>query len=431
MIQSVFPASGPLSGYFRTPGDKSISHRSAILGALAEGTTRVSGYSSAEDCASTLDCLLALGVQIERSDPSLEIHGVGKGSFSEPTTVLPCGNSGTTMRLLLGVLAGMDMYAVLTGDESLSGRPMGRVLEPLWDMGARYDGRLNGRYPPIGIRGRRLWGIKYKTPVASAQIKSALLLAGLRADGETEIVEPAPSRDHTERMLSAMGAQIEWGDRRALLYPSMLNAITINVPADPSSAAFLLGAAIVTPDSEVVARDVCLNPTRTGFLAVLERMGANLSIENQRDEGGEPIGDVRARHSILRATEIGGDEIPALIDEIPLLAVLATQAEDRTVIRDAAELRIKETDRIGVLASALRQMGASVDEREDGLEIHGPAKLHGAEVDPRHDHRLAMSLSVAALVAQGETHVLNAECVGVSYPEYWNDLERLLGREHG
>ncbi len=431
MIQSVFPASGPLSGYFRTPGDKSISHRSAILGALAEGTTRVSGYSSADDCASTLDCLRALGVQIQRSDSSLEIHGVGKGSFSEPTTVLSCGNSGTTMRLLLGVLAGMDMYVVLTGDESLSGRPMGRVLEPLWDMGARYDGRLNGRYPPIGIRGRRLWGIKYTTPVASAQIKSALLLAGLRADGETEIIEPAPSRDHTERMLSAMGAQIEWGDRRVLLYPSMLKAIMINVPADPSSAAFLLGAAIVTPYSEVVARDVCLNPTRTGFLSVLERMGANLSIENRRDEGGEPVGDVRARHSSLRATQIGGDEIPALIDEIPLLAVLATQAEGRTVIRDAAELRIKETDRIGVLAAALRQMGASVEEREDGLEIHGPAKLHGAEVDPRHDHRLAMSLSVAALVAQGETHVLNAECVGVSYPEYWNDLERLLGRQHG
>ena len=429
MIQTISPGP-PLRGTVRAPGDKSISHRSALFGALAEGTTRVRGYSPAEDCASTLACLRALGVEVRREDDALLIEGAGSDGFREPEEVLPCGNSGTTMRLLLGALAGMDLYAVLAGDESLSRRPMDRVLEPLWRMGARYDGRSNGRYPPIGIRGGgNLYGIEYATPVASAQIKSALLLAGLRAEGPTVVTEPAPSRDHTERMLAAMGAQVEREETRVMVYPSRLRALEIDVPADPSGAAFLLAGALVAPGSEVVATDVCLNPTRTGLLRALSRMGAAISIEREREEGGEPVGDVRARSGGLQAVEVGGAEVPALIDELPLLAVLATQAEGRSVIRDAAELRIKETDRIGALVGELHKMGASIEARPDGYVVDGPTPLRGAQVDPHGDHRLAMALSVAALAAEGETRVLNAECVAVSYPAYWEELARLRDGE--
>ncbi len=423
-IERIRPG-GALRGSVSVPGDKSISHRSAILGALAEGTTSVRNYSPARDCQSTLSCLRSLGVEVSGTSAGIEIVGTGERGFREPERVLDCGNSGTTFRLMLGALAGMDLFAVLAGDESLSRRPMDRVLLPLSRMGARYDARAGGRLPPVALRGGRLTGISYTTPVASAQVKSAILLAGLRAEGRTEVVEPALSRDHTERMLAAMGAEVEREPCRTVVRPSTLRAARIAVPADPSSAAFFLGAALVVPDSDVVTAGVCLNPTRTGFLSAVERMGGRVSVENARDEAGEPVGDVRARASELRATEIGGAEVPTLIDEIPLLAVLATQARGTTVVRDAAELRVKETDRIAALCRELARMGADVSERPDGLEVRGPSRLRGAEVETYGDHRIAMALSVAALVAEGETIVRGADCAAVSYPSYWEDLARV------
>jgi 3-phosphoshikimate 1-carboxyvinyltransferase len=417
----------PLGGEFRPPGDKSLSHRAAILGALATGATRARGFSPAEDCASTLACLQELGVRLRREGDALLVEGVGEAGFREPSRPLPCGNSGTTMRLLLGALAGMDLFAVLSGDDSLNRRPMDRVLQPLGRMGARADGRTGRLLPPVAIRGGGLRGAEHELPVASAQVKSALLLAGLRARGETAVTEPAPSRDHTERMLGAMGAECRRDGLRVSVRPSTLRPLDIAIPGDPSSAAFLLGAALVSPGSEVRASGVGLNPTRAGFLRVLRRMGADVAVEAPREEGGEPVGDLHARHSALRATEIGGAEIPSLIDELPLLAVLATQAEGRTVIRDAGELRVKETDRIAALTTALRAMGAQVEERPDGWELTGPSPLRGAEVEPEGDHRIAMALSVAALAARDPSVILDAGCVAVSYPEYWRDLGRLGG----
>lgn len=424
-MRRALPEGRPLRGEVRTPGDKSLSHRAAIFAALASGRSRIRGYSAARDCSSTLACLQQLGVALEQSAGELVIEGRGSGGFVEPDRVLDCGNSGTTLRLLLGALAGMNLYAVLGGDESLSRRPMDRVLEPLARMGARADGRVHGRYPPISLRGGRLHGIDFRSPVASAQLKSAVLLAGLRAEGETSVTEPAPSRDHTERMLSAMGAELRREGLTVSVRASALSPLDMQIPSDPSSAAFHIGAALILPGSEMVARDVNLNPGRTGFLAVMERMGGDIYIEDVREESGEPVGSVRVRSSVLSGVEIGGREVPSLIDELPLLAVIATQAGGTTVIRDAAELRVKETDRIAVLVNALQRMGANIEERADGVEVHGPTPLLAADLDARGDHRIAMALAVAAMAAQGQSTLLDPECVAVSYPEYWADLERL------
>ncbi|ACZ41029.1 3-phosphoshikimate 1-carboxyvinyltransferase [Thermobaculum terrenum ATCC BAA-798] len=412
-------------GNIMPPGDKSISHRAAIFGALAQGTTDIYNYSPARDCQSTLECLLSLGTGIRRDGNYIRVEGVGDTGFKEPESILDCGNSGTTMRLLIGALAPMDLYAVLIGDKSLTKRPMDRVLKPLGDMGLRYYARNKDRYPPVSIRGGKIQGIHYQTPVASAQVKSAILLAGLRAEGETVVTEPAKSRDHTERMLKAMGAQIQSDGTTVRLVASRLSATTFHVPADPSSAAFILAAALIVPESKVTTSNICLNPTRIGFLNVLERMGANIEIHNERESSGEPIGDIEASTSELNGIEIGGTEIPTLIDEIPILAVLATQAKGRTVIRDAEELRIKETDRISVLCRALQQMGADIREMRDGFEIHGPCKLKGAKVDPDHDHRIAMALAVASLIAEDKTTILGAECASISYPNFWDHLSSL------
>lgn len=422
------PEGRPLRGEVRPPGDKSLSHRAAIFGALATGTSRIRGYSLAQDCGSTLACLESLGVRMQRTGDKLVVEGRGRSGLAEPAAVLDCGNSGTTFRLLLGALAGMDVYSVLTGDESLSRRPMDRVLQPLVRMGARADGRSGGRYPPIAIRGGRLAGIDFISPVASAQLKSAVLLAGLRADGETSVTEPAPSRDHTERMLAAMGADLQRDGLRVTVRASELSPLQVQIPADPSSAAFHVGAALILPGSELVVRGVNLNPGRIGFLRVMERMGGDIYIEDAHEESGEPVGNIRARSSVLSGVEIGGQEVPSLIDELPLLAVIATQAGGRTVIRDAAELRVKETDRIAVLVRALQSMGANIEERSDGVEIHGPRPLMAADLDAHGDHRIAMALAVAAMVAQGRSTLRDPECVAVSYPQYWADVDRLTAQ---
>lgn len=407
------------------PGDKSISHRSVIFSALASGVSTIRNYSSSNDCRSTLSCLQQLGAEVEITAEEITVNGIGTSGFREPESALDCGNSGTTFRLLLGALAGTNGFFVLTGDHSLSARPMDRVLRPLQRMGITYDGRTGGKLPPIALRGGTLSGMTYDSPVASAQVKSAILLAGLSASGETIVNEPAPSRDHTERMLRAMGADLEYRPYYIRIRPSSLRATEFLVPGDPSSAAFLLGAALLLPDSEVRVNSLCNNPTRTGFLRVLERMGACLEFAEERESSGENLVDVIARTSQLKASEIGGTEIPSLIDEIPILAVLATQAEGTTVIRDAAELRIKETDRLTALHTELTKMGARISEQADGLRIQGPVRLEGAELDPHGDHRIAMALSVAALIAGSPSTMLDSQCAGVSYPEYWSALSSL------
>lgn len=408
-------------GEVAVPGDKSITHRALILGALAEGETHVRGASDGEDCRSTRRCLESLGVPI-RDGPggSLTVVGRGPEGLCEPAAVLDCGNSGTTLRFLLGVLAGRPFHAVLTGDASLRSRPMARVAEPVRRMGARVDGRDGGNLAPLSIRGRRLDAITWHPTVASAQVKSALLLAGLQADGVTTVVEPARSRDHTERMLEGFGARI----RRDGLAVSIeggrrLRATDVDVPADLSSAAFFLAAAAIVADAHVTVRNVGVNPTRAAFLDVLSAMGVTIGRAGERVVCGEPVADLSATFTpSLRAVVVEGDRIPLMIDEVPILAVVATLARGETVIRDAAELRHKESDRLAAMAQGLARMGADIEERPDGLVIHGGKRLHGAEVDAAGDHRVAMSLAIAGLVAEGETTIAGSESVAISFPGF-------------
>ncbi len=402
------------------PGDKSISHRAVMLSAVTEGTARIEGFLDADDCLRTADALRALGVSINAIGAgAIEIHGVGLGGLRASAGPLDLGNSGTGMRLLMGLVAGCEFATTFVGDESLSSRPMDRIARPLELMGARVEGRGDRCLPPVTVRGGHLRGIEYHPPMASAQVKSAVLLAGLSADGPTTVVEPAASRDHTERMLAAMGADIEADGLTVTLRPGRpLQARSMRIPADLSSAAFFLVAGLVVEGSDVVAGDVLLNPTRTGLLEALQAMGADLAISCGHEEAGESVGDVRARAGALRAAEVGGDLIPRMIDEVPLVAVAATQAEGTTIIRDAAELRVKESDRLAAMAQVLGAMGAEISEREDGLEISGPTPLHGAVIDSRHDHRVAMSAAVAGLLADGETVIEGAECIATSYPGF-------------
>jgi len=356
----------------------------------------------------------------------LEVHGGGLDGLREPDEPLDMGNSGTGMRLLMGLVAGRAMTVTFTGDESLSGRPMDRIAEPLERMGVRVEGRGERCTPPVTVHGGDLGGITYAPPMASAQVKSAVLLAGLSAAGETTVVEVARSRDHTERMLAAMGAEIEVEGLRVTLRPGRaLRATSMSIPADLSSAAFLLVAGLLVDGSDVHAADALLNPTRTGLLEALDAMGAKIALGERREVAGEPVGTVRAQPGALRAAEFGGDLIPRMIDEIPLLAVIATQAEGTTVIRDAAELRVKESDRLAVMAQVLGAMGADVREREDGLEITGPTPLSGTTIDALGDHRIAMSAAVAGLIARGETVIEGAECIRTSYPSFVADLQTL------
>ncbi len=428
----VLPAGGSLRGTVKVPGDKSISHRSLLFGAIAEGTTRIDGLLPAEDPLSTAACLRAMGVTVSPiavGQPVL-VDGVGLDGLQEPAEVLDCGNSGTTMRLMLGLLAGRaGRHFVLTGDASLRSRPMRRVGDPLSQMGAQIHGRQDGNLAPLAVQGLPLHGSVIGTPVASAQVKSALLLAALTAEGPTTVIEPAPSRDHSERMLRAFGADLEVGGdlgRFITLRPgSCLRGQDVVVPGDISSAAFWLVAAAITPGADLTIENVGLNPSRTGILDVLERMGARITVLGARDVAGEPVGDLRVQHGPLRAFAIDAAMIPRLVDEIPVLAVAACCAEGVSRISGAAELRVKETDRLAVMARQLTAMGARLQEYPDGLSVEGITPLHGAEVDSETDHRVAMSLAVAALVARGDSRLRRAEAAAVSYPGFWEDLARL------
>lgn len=425
------PPSGlSLSGRIRVPGDKSISHRALMLGAIASGETTIEGLLLGEDPRSTAACFRLLGAEIsELNTERVQVRGVGLGQLNEPVNVLDAGNSGTTIRLMLGLLAGHSgKFFSITGDGSLRSRPMSRVVKPLREMGAQIWGRNSGSLAPIAVNGQVLKPIHYHSPIASAQVKSCVLLAGLLAEGETTVTEPALSRDHSERMLRAFGAKIHTNPETnsvTVTGPANLHGQPVVVPGDISSAAFWLVAASIVPGSDLVIENVGVNPTRTGILEALQLMGADIELQNQREVAGEPVADLRVRHTSLNACEIAGDIIPRLIDEIPILAVAAVFAKGTTVIRDAAELRVKESDRIAVMATQLNLLGAKVTELPDGLEILGGTPLVGAEVDSADDHRIAMSLAIAALNAKGTTTISRAEAAAISYPDFTATLQQI------
>ena len=412
-----------LRGETDVPGDKSITHRALLLGALADGSSRIRGHLESGDCRATMNCLRALGVRIEPAEGAaneLVIRGTGLRGWQEPDDVLDCVRSGTTMRLITGLLAGQPFYSVVSGASQLRRRPMDRIVAPLRQMGARIEGRQSGRFPPLGILGSTLHGIEYDLPVASAQVKSCLLLAGLYAEGQTTVTEPGPSRDHTERMLRARGVAVNSQCLRHTLRGPVarLAPLDTTIPGDFSSAAYLLVGALLVPGSEVLVRNVGVNPTRSGLLEVLERMGASVSMLEQRDQGGEPVADLLVQSQELLATQVGGDIVPRMIDEFPILGLLATQAQGITQVRDAAELRVKETDRIAAIVRGLRALGADIEALPDGFVVNGPTPLHGATVDCEGDHRVAMTLAVAGLLAHGETTILGADCIADSFPGF-------------
>ncbi|MFO7917650.1 MAG: 3-phosphoshikimate 1-carboxyvinyltransferase, partial [Anaerolineae bacterium] len=410
------------------PGDKSITHRALLLSCLAEGPSRIEGYLGGGDCRATMDCLRQLGIPIvEEGKGALVVRGKGLRGWQEPETVLDCVRSGTTMRLMAGLLAGQDFYSVLSGASQLRRRPMDRVTRPLREMGARIWGRQSGRLPPLSIQGAPLQGIEYAPPMASAQVKSCVLLAGLYAEGTTVVLEPGPSRDHTERMLRARGVELTTeGLRHELLRaPSRIEPLDVSVPGDFSSAAYFLMAALLASEGELLVRGVGTNPTRTGLLDVLRGMGATMEILNPRTEGGEPVGDIVVRPQELEGVEVGGAMVPRMIDEFPLLALAATQARGVTRVREAEELRVKETDRIATIVEALRAMGARVEEHPDGFDVEGPTPLQAAAVDSHGDHRLAMTLVVAGLLSAGETRVGGGESIADSFPGFVEKINAL------
>ena len=419
-----------LSGSLAVPGDKSVSHRSLILNAIANGTATVTGISDGADVRSTAACLRAMGVSIDPlGEPgSFRVAGPGP-NLVEPADMLDAGNSGTSMRLLSGLLASQGFLSVLSGDGSLRSRPMGRIVQPLQQMGASIMGRGGNTLAPLAIRGGSLRSIEYEMPVASAQVKSCLMLAGLAASGPTVLHQPALSRDHTERMMSAMGARIDNDGLALTLHPAELQAVDVAVPGDISSAAFWMVAGLIHPHARVTITGVGLNPSRAGIIDALQMMGAgdSLRLENQRVEGGEPVADVVASSASLNGIDLGGDIIPIMIDELPVLAVAACFAAGDTIIRDAAELRVKESDRIATTVSELTRLGGNLEPREDGMVIHGVGGLTGAAVESHGDHRLAMSMAVAGLAASGDTIIHGAEDASVSYPTFWEHLASLLG----
>ncbi len=417
-----------LRGTLSIPGDKSITHRALIFNAIAEGDAVIEGWLDSADTRSTIACLRDLGATIEeRDDGRLIVHGRGRAGLQEPSDVLDCGNSGTSMRLLTGLVAGLPMLTVLTGDDSLRRRPMARVLRPLRQLGVVAVARAEDTLPPVVIQGGPTTGGQtLEPPVASAQVKSAILLAGLAADGPTTVRELAATRDHTERMLGAMGAGIALDGTAVTLTPPAgeLQAVGVRVPADISTAAPWIVAAAAHPDAELTLTGVGINPTRTGILDILRAMGADITLEEERTVGGEPVADIVVRSSELRGTRIDGDLIPRAVDELPLAALAGALATGETVIAEAAELRAKESDRIATTSAMLRAFGVTLEEREDGLTVQGGARLRGATVDSSGDHRLAMLGGIAGVFASGETHVTRAEAVHVSYPDFWADLDR-------
>lgn len=426
----VIQSQGRLQGKTTIPGDKSISHRALMLGALASGETTIQGLLLGEDPRSTAHCFRALGAEIsELNTEHVRVQGIGLGQLQEPTVVLDAGNSGTTLRLMLGILASHpDRLFTVTGDTSLCSRPMGRVIKPLQQMGAHIWGRQSDTLAPLAIRGQQLKPIHYHSPIASAQVKSCIMFAGLMAEGQTTITEPALSRDHSERMFAAFGADIAIDPETCSVTvtgPAQLQGQAIIVPGDISSAAFWLVAAAIVPGSDVWIENVGVNPTRTGVLEVLEQMGAKMTLANQRTVAGEPVADIHIQHSQLHGTVIEGAVIPRLVDEVPILAVAALFAQGPTTIRDASELRVKESDRLTAMATQLVKMGAQVTEQPDGLEIQGGTSLRGAEVDSFGDHRVGMSLAIAALNATGSTTIHRAEAAAISYPNFVATLQQL------
>ncbi len=428
--RSVVPAQG-IHGTLRVPGDKSISHRAALFNALGDGHATITNFSPGADCSSTLSCLGGLGVEIERDGDRVELTGRGLHGLVEASDVLDCGNSGTTMRLFSGVLAGAGLFSVLTGDGSLRRRPMGRIVEPLRQAGAHIDTRDGGRLPPLAISPvSSLRGVEHRPSVASAQVKSALLLSGLFADGPTRVVERAATRDHTERLLRAMGARVEADDNNNLAVtvapPDRLRCVDVVVPGDFSSAAFWLVLGVLHRAAEVRIENVGLNPTRTGLLTILENMGADVKLQNQRDVAGEPVADLVARSSQLHGTRVEGGLVPLAIDEISLVALLGLFAEGETVVADASELRAKESDRLAVVADGLSALGGDITATEDGWRVHQSTLARG-RVDSQSDHRMAMLFALAGTVGDG-AEIVGSESVAISYPSFWSDLERLAQR---
>ncbi len=422
-----------LKGTVTIPGDKSISHRCIMFGSIAKGTTEVHNFLNGADCRATIDCFRQLGIRIEKKDDVILVHGNGLHGLHAPKTILNVGNSGTTTRLISGVLAGQPFDSKLSGDESLNSRPMKRIMEPLTQMGANITSILRNNCAPLYITPGELHGIHYNSPVASAQVKSCILLAGLYADGETAVTEPSLSRNHTELMLKEFGADLHTShaldgtSATALIRPCKeLYGQKIIVPGDISSAAYFIAAGLLVPDSEILIQNVGINQTRAGILKVCEDMGGDITLLRERTEGGEPIADILVRTSKLKGITIGGDIIPALIDEIPVIAVMAAMAEGTTVIKDAAELKVKETDRIETVTDNLAAMGVNVTPTSDGMIITGGSTLHGANIHTLLDHRIAMAFSIAALVADGTTKILDSQCVDVSYPTFYDTFEELL-----
>jgi 3-phosphoshikimate 1-carboxyvinyltransferase len=418
-----------LRGSIQVPGDKSISHRAVLFNSLAAGEAHITHFLPGADCRSTIACMRALGVQIDHQGDTVHVIGRGLRGLQEASDLLDCGNSGTTLRLLTGILAGIDgMYAVLTGDASLRSRPQKRIVAPLRALGAMLDGRQQGTLAPLMVRGTRLQGGSYELPIASAQVKSALLLAALSGTAPLTLSGRTDGRDHSERMLAAMGVDIESEGQIVRLNPPPdgreLRALSLEVPGDPSSATFWWVAAAIHPDAELTTTGVCLNPSRTGALDILRMMGADLTITNERIVGAEPVGDITVRSSRLHGVEIGGAIIPRLIDEIPVLAIAAACAKGDTIIRDAQELRAKETDRIATVAAGLDAMGIAIEPTADGMGISG-GQLQGASLDSHTDHRLAMAWAIAGLVARGGVTVGGADAVDVSYPGFWGSIDAL------
>lgn len=418
-----------LNGTISIPGDKSISHRAVMFGSLAKGTTHITNFLSGADCLATIDCFRAMGVEIEQDGTKVTVHGNGLHGLKKPEKQLDVGNSGTTTRLISGILSGQNFEVTLSGDASLNKRPMGRIIKPLSMMGADIKSVNDDGCAPLKINGRPLKAVHYDSPVASAQVKSAVILAGLYADGKTSVTEPALSRNHTELMLRSFGVQVlSEGTTASVLPPEEMTATDIAVPGDISSAAFFIAAGLVTPDSCITLKQVGINPTRNGILKVCESMGADLTLSNVKDDCGEPTADITVKTSRLRGTVVGGELIPTLIDEIPVIALMAAFAEGETVIKDAAELKVKESNRIDLTVDNLVKMGVDAEATEDGMIIRGGNTLAGASIHCKYDHRIAMTFSIAGINAEGETVIEDAECVDVSYPTFYEQLQTLSGQ---
>ena len=418
-----------LNGELTIPGDKSISHRAVMFGSLAKGTTRVTHFLQGADCLSTISCFRKLGIEIENTTDEILIHGKGLHGLTAPSEILDAGNSGTTTRLISGILSAQNFSVTLTGDASICKRPMKRIITPLSMMGAKITSKNGNDCAPLFIEGTSLTGIHYDSPVASAQVKSSILLAGLYADEKTSVTEPFVSRNHTELMLRAFGSNITSEGTTATIFPEPdLNAIEINVPGDISSAAYFIAAGLIVPNSEILIKNVGINPTRDGILKVALEMGGNITILNERTDGGEPTADLLVKSSALHGITIEGGIIPTLIDEIPVIAVMAAAAEGITTIKDAAELKVKESDRIAIVTENLLEMGCDITPTDDGMIINGGKPLHGGNLNSYLDHRIAMSFAVATLIAEGETYMKDAECVDISYPTFYSDLNSLIAK---